>query len=120
MSGVKHFRRSEMNLQVARVGDQQTAIARLVNGGFSTSLGAGVERLEKTRLEWTVTYDEVLFIREGRLTVHSGGQRYDCVAGDIVWLPNGTTLIYDAPEACEYFYALWPVDWAKRQGTVEP
>ncbi len=120
MTGVRHFKRSELQLQVARVGDQQTAIARLVNASFSKTLGAGVERLEKTRLEWTVTYDEVLFIREGRLTVHSGGQSYDCVAGDIVWLPNGTTLVYDAPEACEYFYALAPVDWARQQGTVEP
>ncbi len=120
MSEVRHFKRSEMQLQVSRVGTQQTAIARLVNSGLSSSLGAGLERLEKTRLEWTVTYDEVLFIHQGRLTVHSGGRRYDCVAGDIVWLPNGTTLIYDAEEPCEYFYALYPVDWAKQQGTVEP
>jgi ethanolamine utilization protein EutQ len=62
----------------------------------------------------------VLFIREGELNVVSGGRTHRCRAGDIVWIPKGTMLIYDAPEACEYFYALYPADWAKRQGIEEP
>ena len=40
--------------------------------------------------------------------------------GDIVWLPEGTALKYIARERVGYFYALYPVDWAQRQGTVEP
>jgi ethanolamine utilization protein EutQ len=120
MSGLRHFKRAEMAFGRTQVGDQQTAIARLINAELSHTLGAGIERLERTRLAWTVTYDEVLFIREGELRVESGGRTYLCRAGDIVWIPNGTTLIYDAPEACEYFYALYPVDWAKRQGIEEP
>jgi ethanolamine utilization protein EutQ len=120
MSGLKHFKYGEMRFGTTQVGDQQTAITRLINAELSSTMGAGIERLEKTRLEWTVTYDEVLFIREGELSVVSGGKTHRCRAGDIVWIPNGTTLIYDAPEACEYFYALYPVDWAKRQGIEEP
>lgn len=33
---------------------------------------------------------------------------------------SGTSLIYDAPGRCAYFYALYPVDWASRQGVEEP
>lgn len=121
MSGLKHYKYDEIAFGNTVVGDQQTSIARLINTAMgSTTMGAGIERLEKTRLEWTVTYDEVLFIREGELKVVSGGKTHLCRPGDIVWIPNGTTLIYDAPEACEYFYALTPVDWAKRQGIEEP
>ena len=68
MSGLKHYKYDEIAFGKTVVGDQQTSIARLINTAMgSTTMGAGIERLEKTRLEWTVTYDEVLFIREGTI-----------------------------------------------------
>jgi ethanolamine utilization protein EutQ len=115
-----HFPKDKMRFGFTEVDGQQTSICRAVNGAVSTTIGAGIETLEKTRIEWTVTYDEVLFIHDGRITIRFGDRSFDCVPGDIVWLPNGTTLIYDAPERCTYFYALYPVDWAARQGTKEP
>ncbi len=97
-----------------------TSIARVISSKDSSSIGAGVEYLEHVTIDWTVTYDEVLFIVEGVLTVEFEGESYDCFPGDIVWLPNGTRLRYIARERAGYFYALYPVDWAARQGTVEP
>jgi hypothetical protein len=42
-------------------------------------------------------------------------------AGDIVWLPEGCTLDYDMTgRRCAYFYALYPFDWAERNGMAEP
>lgn len=120
MSGAKHFRYDEMPFKKAVVGDQHTTIARMVAEGTSRTMGAGVERLENCAFEWTVTYDEILFIRSGRLRVITDGTPNELSAGDILWLPEGTHLRYEATEPCEYFYALYPVDWAKRQGVEEP
>jgi ethanolamine utilization protein EutQ len=83
-------------------------------------MGAGVERLEKVSFEWTVSYDEILFIKEGSMIIRSFGSEYRCSPDDIMWIPNGTTLVYEVPDVCTYFYALFPVDWAKRQGVKEP
>jgi len=116
----RHFKRSEMSFQLTDVDGAHTTICRAINASASSTLGAGIETLENTRIEWTVTYDEVLFIHKGRITIRSADKVFDCEPGDIVWLPNGTSLVYDAPERCVYFYALYPVDWAARQGTVEP
>jgi ethanolamine utilization protein EutQ (cupin superfamily) len=45
----------------------------------------------------------------------------ECHVGDIVWLPEGCTLDYDITgRRCAYFYALYPFDWAKRNGMEEP
>ncbi len=120
MSAARHFRYGEMAFKKAVVGDQHTTIARLVTDEISGSMGAGVERLENCSFEWTVTYDEILFIRSGRLTVFTDGVENGLAAGDILWLPAGTRLRYEATEPCEYFYALHPVDWARRQGVQEP
>jgi len=121
MSGARHFKYAAMPFKPAVVGAQQTMIARLVTEGLgSRSMGAGVERVENCRFEWTVTYDEILFIRSGRLTLVTDGTPRRLEPGDILWIPKGTHLRYEADEPCEYFYALYPVDWAKRAGMVEP
>jgi ethanolamine utilization protein EutQ len=116
-----HFPHATLPWTTARTATGDTAIARVVNASNSKELGAGIEVLENVSITWTVTYDEVLFIHEGRLSIRSGGRTLDCKPGDIVFLPSGTELEYDALNGrCAYFYALHPVDWAKRQGIEEP
>jgi len=98
-----------------------TSIARLVNSTISNHIGAGIEYLEAVTIDWMVTYDEVLFILEGPLTIEfTEDDRHICNTGDIVWLPEGTHLKYIAAARAGYFYALYPADWAARQGIVEP
>lgn len=121
MTKARIFKRENMPFTTAKTASGNTTIARLINQGVSDHLGAGIEILDKVSIEWTVTYDEVLFIHEGEMTIATGGERWQCEPGDIVWLPKGTTLSYDASKGrCAYFYALYPVDWAKRQGIAEP
>ena len=118
--GPKIFRGGEMALKPAVTDSGTTAIARVINSSISRHMGAGVEYLENVTIDWTVTYDEILFIKEGRLTLRFDDGEHDVVAGDIVWLPEGTHLQYVARERAGYFYALYPVDWASRQGKAEP
>jgi ethanolamine utilization protein EutQ len=121
MSGPRVFHRNEMVLTEAVTPTGNTSIARLVNSTISNHIGAGIEYLEAVTIDWTVTYDEVLFILEGPLTLEfAEDDRHICNTGDIVWLPEGTHLKYIAAARAGYFYALYPVDWAARQGTVEP
>ena len=120
MSGPKVFKRPEMSLAPAVTPTGTTSIARVINSSISRHMGGGIEYLENVTIDWTVTYDEVLFVHQGALTVEFDGERHDCTVGDIVWLPSGTSLRYIAKERCGYFYALYPVDWAARQGASEP
>lgn len=119
-SGPRIFKRSEMTLAPAVTATGATSIARVVNASFSRHIGGGVEYLENVAIDWTVTYDGILFIFEGRLTLEFNDGAHECTAGDIVWLPEGTHLKYIARERAGYFYALYPADWAARQGTSEP
>ena len=120
MTGARVFKRSEMQLKPAITPTGNTAIARVVDASFSREIGAGIEYLENVTIDWTVTYDEVLFILDGPLTVEFDGASHQCETGDIVWLPNGTRLKYIAKGRASYFYAVHPVDWAARQGVAEP
>lgn len=114
------FRRTEMEFIPAVTPTGTTSIARVVNGSNSEHMGGGIECLENVTIDWTVTYDEILFVLEGPLTIEFDDGRHVCEAGDIVWLPNGTHLRYIAEGRATFFYALHPVDWAARQGVREP
>jgi ethanolamine utilization protein EutQ len=120
VSGARVFKRGEMVLKPAVTATGTTSIARVIDASVSRQMGAGIEYLENVTIDWTVTYDEILFVCEGELTVEFGGDSHVCRSGDIVWLPSGTSLRYIARERAGYFYALHPVDWAARQGTIEP
>lgn len=120
MTGPQVFKRTEMKLAPAVTPTGTTSIARVINPSVSRHMGGGIEYLENVTIDWTVTYDEILFICEGTLTVEFNDGSHECSVGDIVWLPEGTHLRYIAKERAGYFYALYPVDWAARQGTVEP
>lgn len=120
MSGPKVFRRAEMTLKPAVTPSGSTSIARVIDASISRHMGGGIEYLEDVTIEWTVTYDEILFVLESPLTIEFADARHDCNTGDIVWLPAGTCLKYIASQRAAYFYALYPVDWAARQGTTEP
>ncbi len=120
LSSPKVFKRSEMKLTPAVTPTGSTSIARVIDGSISRHMGGGIEYLENVEIDWTVTYDEILFICEGKLTLQFDDFTHECTAGDIVWLPEGTHLKYIASARAGYFYALHPVDWAARQGTTEP
>ncbi len=120
MTEPKVFKRAAMELKPAVTETGTTSIARIIRGDFSKHMGAGIEYLEDAVIDWTVTYDEILFIFEGKLTVEFDSGSHVCEPGDIVWLPEGTHLKYIAEERAGYFYVLYPVDWAARQGVAEP
>lgn len=122
MAKAIHFKRSELPMIPCKAPGGETSIARVINAGIgSQHMGGGLEIMDGVSVHWTVTYDEILFIHEGLLTIRTDAGEFRCGPGDIVWLPNGTTLDYDASKGrCAYFYALYPVDWAARQGMKEP
>ncbi|MGH6718452.1 MAG: AraC family ligand binding domain-containing protein [Alphaproteobacteria bacterium] len=107
MSGVKLFRAKDLNL---KPGDHGITTVPVVNAGYSTTFGAGFGTLQNCSLDWTVTYDEVLYIMAGTCSVKVRDQRYSMGPGDMVWLPKDTPLTYEAgPELCTFFYAVSPV-----------
>jgi ethanolamine utilization protein EutQ (cupin superfamily) len=121
MTVAKHFKHAELPLIPCKAPGGETRIARVINSEVSQHMGGGLEIMEGVNIHWTVTYDEILYIHEGHMTIRTDQGAFECGPGDIVWLPNGTTLDYDASKGrCAYFYTLYPVDWAARQGTKEP
>ena len=82
MTEVKHFRIADLDLTPTEDGPT----VPVVNAGYSHELGAGIGVFENCAVPWTVTYDEVLFIKEGGLTLRAG---VSCRAGRHPLDPQG-------------------------------
>lgn len=58
--------------------------------------------------EWTVTYDEALIITRGKFTVVNDGTEYTALPGEVIYLKNGTKVLYRADDDVELVYVTHP------------
>lgn len=101
---VKLFRKADQTFTPNNGG----AVLGLVNTSFSDTLGAGIGTFEDCANAWTVTYDEVLFVIDGVLTIRVGDDAYSVGPGDTIWIPKDTALVYEAGAKTTFFYAVCP------------
>lgn len=111
MSGVKKvqlFRKEDQRFDLPN--ENKASVLALVNVSNSDTLGAGVGIFDAgCNIPWTVTYDEVLFIHDGKFKLRIGNDVFNAGPGDTLWIPANTELVYDAPERVTFFYAVSPV-----------
>jgi ethanolamine utilization protein EutQ len=106
MAEVKLFRRKDLDL----APKEGHAVLGLVNASYSRRLGGGIGVFNDADIPWTCTYDEILFILEGRMTIRVEGKGdYIGGPGDTIWIPKGVPIVYRTKGACTFFYAVCPV-----------
>ena len=77
----------------------------------SPRLGAGLMVMERTTFPWTLNYDEVDCVLEGRLDILIGGDRVSAGPGEAIFIPKGSTIEFSAPERARFLYVTYPADW---------
>lgn len=105
---VKHFKKASQDFTI---DEYRSSLNPVVNMGNSKTLGAGIGKFAAgCNMDWTVTYDEVLFIHEGEFELTVDNQVFRAAPGDILWIPANTALTYRANEDVTFFYAVYPVN----------
>jgi ethanolamine utilization protein EutQ len=104
MSGTKLFRKEDLDLEP--VNGMKTI--GLVNTSFSKELGGGIGVFEDCSIPWNITYDEIIYILDGQFTLRVGDEVYNARAGDVLWIPRDTEIVYEAQERVTFFYSVFP------------
>lgn len=115
MSEVRHFRKQDMSFAPYGGPPGEATIARLVGPDISRTMGVGIATFDGCSIEWTVLYDEMIVVLEGRFRLRVGDKIYDAGPGDVIWIPENTPLRYEGEKA-RVCYTLFPVDWRQRHG----
>ena len=91
-------------------------LARAITNAATTQLGGGYMRFAQDAefADWTLTYDEVLFVQTGELTVVSDGGHTVARAGEAILIPKGAKVTYRGRAGTVSFFVLWPFDWNKK------
>ncbi|HWQ41620.1 MAG TPA: cupin domain-containing protein [Desulfosporosinus sp.] len=76
------------------------------------NLASGFMTFDHSRLPWLLNYDEVDYIIEGDFVLEVEGKVFRAVAGDVVYIPKGSKVVFSSPTFCKVFYATYPANWA--------
>ena len=111
MPGVKLFRREDQDFSYdGDLADEPYCISAFVNASNSETMGGGFGVFGAgSNVEWTVTYDELLFIHSGQFQLKIGDEIFHAGPGDTLWIPKDTPLTYIAEEEVWFFFAVYPL-----------
>lgn len=76
------------------------------------NLCAGFMTFDHSELPWFLNYDEADYIIEGDFMLQVGDKVFRAKAGDVVYIPKGSQVIFSSPAFCKVFYVTYPANWA--------
>lgn len=79
----------------------------------SASIAGGFMSFHKGKgIDWTLNYDEIEYIVEGRLEIAYDGKTIYADPGDTIFIPKGSSVHWSTPTWVKIFYATFPSNWA--------
>ncbi|MHC1748729.1 MAG: cupin domain-containing protein [Cellulosilyticaceae bacterium] len=78
----------------------------------SPRLGCGMMEMEKTAFDWTLNYDEIDYIIEGHVEIIIDGRKVCADAGELIFIPKGSSITFSVPDSARFIYITYPADWA--------
>lgn len=105
---VKHFR-IEGVTEWYQHTDRQIFLADVLDSSNSDTMSVWFGRYGAGELnEWTVTYDEMIVVIQGRFTVRGDDGKASAGPGEVIFLTKGTKVTYEAEEATHLVGATYP------------
>ena len=81
----------------------------------SPRLGAGIMEMTDTTFPWTLNYDEMDYVVEGRLDIRVNGQTVSAGPGELIYIPRGSRIQFSVTGHARFLYFVYPADWQSQQ-----
>ena len=76
-----------------------------------SQMSAGFLVIDNSSFEWGLTYDEIDYVIEGTVVVTIDGKPYTAHAGDVLFVPKGSNVVWGSPDKARIFYTTYPANW---------
>nr|WP_245397207.1 ethanolamine utilization acetate kinase EutQ [Citrobacter rodentium] len=83
----------------------------LVTEQDGSSMAAGFMQWDNAFFPWTLNYDEIDMVLEGELHVRHQGETMIAKAGDVMFIPKGSSIEFGTPSTVRFLYVAWPANW---------
>ena len=81
----------------------------------SPRLGVGIMEMTETAFPWTLNYDEMDYVVEGRLDILCNGQKVSAGPGELIHIPKGSEIQFSVTGHARFLYFVYPADWQNQQ-----
>ena len=93
--------------------DKNIGLLDVVTGADGSPMTAGIMSFRREdSFPWLLDYDEVDLVLEGVLRIEIDGRELEGKAGDILYIPKGSNIIFSTPSRTRVFYVTYPANWA--------
>ena len=103
----------EHRMDTGRAGDR-VYTRDLFTLSESPRLGAGIMEMIDTTFPWTLNYDEMDYVIEGRLDIQTGRGTVSAGPGEIIYIPRGSAVRFSVTGHARFLYFVYPADWQGR------
>lgn len=80
-------------------------------GEKDSHMRAGFLTIEKSKFNWELTdYEEINYVIDGTLTIEIDGKTYIAHAGDVLFVPMGSKVVWGSPDKAKVFYTTFPME----------
>ena len=83
----------------------------LVTEQDGSSMAAGFMQWDNAFFPWTLNYDEIDMVLDGELHVRHEGETMIAKAGDVMFVPKGSSIEFGTPTTVRFLYVAWPANW---------
>ena len=70
--------------------------------------------MEETTFPWTLNYDEMDYVIEGRLDIIINGQTVSAGPGEVIHIPKGSSIQFSVKDKARFLYFVYPANWAEQ------
>ena len=103
----------EHRMDTGRAGDR-VYTRDLLTLSESPRLGAGIMEMTDTTFPWTLNYDEMDYVIEGRLDIQTDRGTVSAGPGEIIYIPRGSAIRFSVTGHARFLYFVYPADWQRR------
>ena len=77
-------------------------------------LGCGLMVMEDTTFPWTLHYDEMDYVIEGRLDILINGHTVSAGPGEVIHIPKDSSILFSVKGKARFLYFVYPANWAEQ------
>lgn len=115
---VKLIRKEQVELEPfpfdVKRPDMHIRATDVVTARDGSSMGAGFMRFENGSFPWTLNYDEVEYVIDGELEIRAGDESFIGHAGDVIFIPRGTVILFCTRTFAHFLYVTVPANWTSQ------
>lgn len=115
-SGIKLVKGNMAKLEIFEGAgkEKRVGIADMIGTADNSNMAAGYMSWENAFFPWTLNYDEINIVLEGELHICHQDQVHIAKAGDLIFIPKGSSIQFGTPTKVRFVYVSWPANWQEQ------